>query len=308
MEVSPGAISAEKAEIVFDFPERFFDIAVSLLSSKRMPYEFTPSLLRSSENGRVKYSLVLDMEGFFHSAGAEKHIWDAAEKIDYVRQKLDESVGKYAKLNAAFKRLAKQWGNKKLVSGFETALWKVFTGTPRFMSASPDFHSASFGDVTLTAYIGKTGPRISGLGGDLNIGPSSIIYLRDDKKKPDGYYIAKYGHAFEADIYLKGVFKEDLVKITAEFGVPLEHELAQSLGLSFDDIPDDYVAFFRSRAFRGLQEWVAQNRSFAKKISKSAKYIPDWYERANGKHPIPALDEELAMQKSSGKRRGGLRN
>lgn len=308
MEVSPGAISVEKAEIVFEIPERFFNTAVSLLSSTKIPGEFTPGLIRSSENGELKYSLVLEIDGLFYSAGAVTNIWDATEKIEYVRQELDETVEKYAKLNVAFQRLAKQWGNKKLVSSFETALWGVLTGTPRYMSASPEFHSASFGDVTLTASVGKSGPYINGPGGSLNLGVSSIIYLEANAKRPAGYYIAKYGNDFEADIYLKGVGKEDLVKITAEFGIPLEYELAQSLGLSFDDIPGDYVAFFRSRAFRGLQDWVAHNRSFAKKISKSAKYIPDWYDRATGERPIPASDEELAKQRSSAKRRGRLRN
>ncbi len=56
--------------------------------------------------------------------------------------------------------------------------------------------------------------------------------------KGRGYYIAKYSHVFEADIYLKDISKEDIVKMLSEFGVPPDFELAQELGIPLDSIAD----------------------------------------------------------------------
>jgi hypothetical protein len=297
LEVSATGIYQERSDITFVFPEDAYGAAASIFSGKRMPHELTASLLRNIDRGVTTYCLILGIEPFFYTSGVAKGIWDASEKIQYIRQELDETVGKYAKLNIAFQRLSKQLNNKRLLVSFETALWEVFTGTPRYMSASSEFHSASFGDVTLKAHMEKSGPCISGSGGSLNLGVSSIIYREAKDKTPAGYYIAKYGHDFEADIYLKGIAKEDLLKITSEFGVPLEFDLAQELGVPLEKIKDAYTAFFRSRAFLGLQDWVAKNRSFAKQIRRGASYIPDWYERATGRHPVPDSDEELDKER-----------
>jgi len=295
--VSPTGIYQERSDVTFVFPENAHDVAIRIFSSKRMPSELAASLLRNSDRGVITYCLIFGLESFFYTSGGAKGIWDSSEKIEYVRQELDETAGKYAEINIAFQRLSKKLDNKKLLSSFETALWEVFTGKPRYMSASPEFHSASFGDVTLTAYIGKSGPCISGLGGSLNLGASSLIYREADAKKPSGYYIAKYGHEFEADIYLKGVAREDILKITSEFGVPPGFDLAQEMGVPLHEIKDEYTAFFRSRAFLGLQDWVAKNRSFARQIRRGASYIPDWYERAIGRHPVPDSDEELDRER-----------
>jgi|GEM_PF-2523869 len=293
IEVTPTGISVERGEFVFVFPENGYSIAVSIFSSKRMPYDLTPSLLRNTHKGELIYNLILGIEPFFTSSGASKEIWDAPEEIEHIRRELDETIGKYAKLNEVFQRLSKHWGSKRLVSSFETALWEVFTGTPRYMSVSPEFYRASFGDVILTAFIDKSGPHITGAGGDVNLGACSIIYREADDKMPAGYYVAKYGSHSEPRIYLKGISKEDISKITFEFGVPPDYELAQELGIPIEEVKDEYTAFFRSRAFPGLQDWVSRNRSFAKKIRKNAPYLPDWYERATGLHPIPDSDEEL---------------
>ena len=100
----------------------------------------------------------------------------------------------------------------------------------------------------------------------------------------------------EADIYLKGISKEDILKITAEFGVPPDYELALQLGVPLEEIKEEYVAFFRSQAFIGLQDWVSKNRSFARKIRGHAAYLPDWYERATGQRPIPDSDRDLVKE------------
>jgi hypothetical protein len=133
----------------------------------------------------------------------------------------------------------------------------------------------------------------------VSLGVSSIIYRSADDKLPDGYYIAKYGNQREPRIYLKGIAKEDIFKITSEFGVPLGFELAQELGMPFEEVKDEYTAFFRSRAFHGLQKWVLKNRSFAKRIHRHSPYLPDWYERATGQRPIPDSDEKLAEEGST---------
>ncbi len=296
IEVSPAAITQERAEITFMFPEQACGDATRILSSERMPYVLTPSLMRTTEKGRTMYRLILELEPFFYFAGEAGEMWQAAEKIEHVRQEVEETVAKYAKLNAVFQRLSRKWGDKKLLSSFETTLWEVFTGKPRFMSASTEFHRASFGDVTLTAHVGDSGPYLKGPEGNLKLGVSSIIYLEGGDKKPAGYYVAKYGNDYEADIYLKGIAKEGIADITAEFGVPMDYKLAVQLGIPLEEVKEEYVAFYRSRAFLGLQDWVSRNRSFAKRISRQAPYLPDWYERATGQRPIPDSDEDLDQE------------
>lgn len=295
IEVTPGGIYVERGEIAFVFPEHAIDIAVNILASKRMPHDLTPSLIRNTKKGEIIYSLILGIEPFFRST-EDGGIYDDKERIESIRRELDETVSKYAKLASAFKRLSEHLGNKKHFSSFETTLWEIFTDTPRFMSASSEFYHATFGDITLTASASKSGPLISGPGGSLNLGVSSIIYCEADGKKPAGYYIAKYGHDFEANIYLKGIAKEDILRITSEFGVPPAYELANDLGIPFEGVKDEYVSFYRSRAFAGLQEWVFKNRGFAKNIRHGAAYIPDWYVRATGQCPLPDSDEELIKE------------
>ena len=293
IKVASKGIDAWTNEITFNFPEDYSDIPISILAGKRVPLEITPSVLRSTYREEPGFSLILETVPVLESAEEDKAIWDSAERVEYVRKDIDAAIGKYAKLNIAFQSLSKNWTNRKLRSSFETALWEVFTGTPRYMSAPTEFHRASFGDITLTAFADESGPHISGPGGSLYLGVSSIIYCEADKKKQAGYYIAKYGNSGEAIIQLKGIDKEDILRITVEFGVPPGYELAEELGIPFEEVRDEYAAFFRSRAFPGLKEWVARNRSFAKRIRKGAVYIPDWYERATGQSPIPDSDKEL---------------
>jgi hypothetical protein len=297
MEISSEEVSAWSNDITFIFPEDHPDIPMSILAGKRVPLEITPRVLRNTDRGQFTFNLILETEPFFEGVRIGKEeIWDFTDRIEYFGKEMDESIRQYSILNIAFQKLSKHWSNKKLQSSFETSLWKVFTGTPRFMSAPTEFHSAPFGDITLAASASEWGPMISGPDGVLNLGVSSIIYCEADKEKPAGYYIAKYGNSHGADIYLKGIVKDDILRITSEFGVPPGYELAEDLGIPIDDIKDEYIAFYRSQAFKGLQDWVSRNRSFAKKIRHGAAYIPDWYERATGQRPVPDSDEELIKE------------
>lgn len=302
IKISPRQVYIKKVELIFDFPENLFDFASTVFHSERIPFDLTPSIVRNTEMGKIKNTFILEVGDFSEVTGRALHIWDSAEKIECIRRDLNEMLRKYSRLIIPFQKLSNQWSNKKVQSSFETAIWETFTGKPRYMSASPEFYRASFGEVILTAVIYESGPYIKGPDGSLPFGASSIIYKAADDSGPAGYYIAKYGHNFEADIYLKGIAKEDILKITSEFGIPPDFKLAQELDFS---VEDEYVAFYRSKAFRRLNNWISKNRSFAKRIRRHASYIPDWYDRAIGQYPIPDSDRELINQKSliSGKRK-----
>jgi len=255
----------------FMFPIKAFSLASQLVSSdKTNGGDEEPQVTRCQQQGQTFYMFSINTHGVSDSADRGLDIFTDKEMHHYFQKGLDRFFGRYARICKAFSALSGRWGNKRLIEGFENALWKMNNDEPLYMAASNKFYTKIIAGVPLYAALGKTGPYIAGSDSSVEIGVCSIIELENgSEKQPAGYYIAKYGDDSQVRIYLKDFTVEDLDKVTAEFGIPRGR------------YSEDETSFYKTPAFNGLRTWMRNNPKYAKRVGRDGgRYLPDWFERA----------------------------
>jgi tetratricopeptide (TPR) repeat protein len=150
------------------------------------------------------------------------------------------------------------------------------------MSSNTEFHRLDFNGNPFIAHV---------YGGDLYLtrtnrggsylGPSIITRTRQ-RRNPDyqgPWHICKYD-PFQPQISLADLTNEQIIKLSAEFGIEIQGELR-------DFRPPH---FFETNAWEGLKQYVQDRPRFAKKeASQKANYefygMGGWYERAIAASP-----------------------
>ncbi len=95
---------------------------------------------------------------------------------------------------------------------------------------------------------------------------------------PWGWYIVKY--TSEARVFLDGFAAEHVDRMGAEFGLIPVDEQQQHGGPA--------RAFYESRAWAGLVQWVGRHPHMAKRMSRHDAYLPGWYDCARAVRSGPA--------------------
>lgn len=254
----------------FMFPVEAFSLAAQFLTSdKTYGGDTEPQVTRCQQQGQTFYVFSINTLGVSDSADRGLDIFTDKDVHNYFQKGLDGFLGRYARISKAFSALSGRWGNRRLIEGFESALWKMNNDEPLYMASSNEFYTKTIAGVPLYAALGRTGPYIAGPDGSVEIGVCSIIELENgNDKQPAGYYIAKYGDDSQVRIFLKDFTVEDLDKVTAGFGIPRGHYA-------------DETSFYKTPAFKGLRAWMRGNPKYAKRVGRDGgRYLPDWYERA----------------------------
>jgi hypothetical protein len=251
----------------FLFPEEAFPVVSRILSGNENSIGEEPQVMRTEVEQRPSYLLTVNASSVGEIARTELNIFNDSTVHQSLLKGLDDFFARYGRAVKAYAALQGKWGNKRLVAGFQSALWKMNSNEPPFMAAATLFYTTKIGGLEFKGEVTRSGPCIVGGDGSVAIGVCSIIYLHEGEEgKTEGYYIAKYSDKWQTELFLKGFGERDIDKITAEFGIPRLSVSATS--------------FYQTPAFKGLCSWTEKNPQFAKRISRSSNiYLPEWYEQ-----------------------------
>lgn len=95
----------------------------------------------------------------------------------------------------------------------------------------------------------------------LPLGPTALITECEENGAP-GLWICKYDSR-QPRIDLRRFTAEDIQEIVASFGIRLDH-------------PKFADGFYRSKAWKGLREFVARHPRRAKALAATAGYLKNW--------------------------------
>lgn len=253
----------------FVFPNDAFSVAAHLFSGNKICGDSEPQITRYEIQQQQCYMLTVNTSSVSDTVNHGLSIFTDQLTLKILTKELERFFAGYSRSVKAYSALQGKWGNKRLVTDFENALWKMNSDEPPYMAVSSRFYSTTIAGLSFHGELYSAGPSIVGADGSLQIGVCSIIYLNDgDDEKPEGYYIAKYGDSWQAEIHLKGFKEVDVDRITAEFGIPRGR------------FSEEETSFYQTPAFKGLCIWEANNPKHAKKVGKNGgRYLPDWYEQ-----------------------------
>jgi hypothetical protein len=98
------------------------------------------------------------------------------------------------------------------------------------------------------------------------------------RPRATGWHRVKYSQS-EARAYLPGLGPQELERLREEFGLLTDAEPGR---------PDE--AFYSSRAWAALVQWVIVHPKLAGRHAHSQAYLPGWHERAQqaGRRAAPA--------------------
>ncbi len=151
------------------------------------------------------------------------------------------------------------------------------------------FHQAVVGGLRFDGVLSADGPYITAhnVAEDHPAGGVALVVsgLRrflpsqfDRGPGPWGWYIVKYRS--EVRVLLDGFTSEHLDRMVAEFGLlPVDEQHRHG---------DPARAFYGSRAWAGLVQWVGAHPRTAKRMSRYDAYLPGWYDRARKARSEPA--------------------
>lgn len=252
----------------FIFPEEAFSVLAAIFSGNKACIDDEPCITRFESQREQCYMFTVKTSGVTDNADHDKNIVTDPLVLKVFQKGLDRLFAGYGRAAKAYSALYGRWGNKKLVTNFENALWRMQTDTPPYMAASNLFYSTVIAGLQLNGSLTTIGPCICAEDGEVALGVCSIVHLEDgEEHKPGGYYIAKYGDKWQAKIYLKGFSESDVDSVTAKFGVPR-------------GVPERDTTFYHTLAFDHLCTWARINPQFTKRASRSGSgYLPGWYEQ-----------------------------
>jgi hypothetical protein len=253
----------------FIFPKEAFSVVAGLLAGDKIHDDAEPQLTRYETQQEQCYMLTVNTSGVSDSVDHGLSILTDPKMLKILQSGFERFFTGYNRAVKAYSAMQGRWGNKRLVTDFENALWKMNRDDPPYMAASNRFYSSTIAGLKFYGALGSAGPCVVGPEGSVEIGVCSIIHLENgDEEKPTGYYIAKYGDSWQVKIHLKGFSDSDIDKIAAEFGIPRGH------------YSDDLTAFYQTPAFNALCAWAEKNPKYAKRIGRNdGRYLPDWYEQ-----------------------------
>jgi glyoxalase superfamily protein len=253
----------------FIFPKEAFSVVAQLLSGDKVSDDAEPRITRFETQQEQCYMLTVNTSGVSDSVDHGQSILTDSKMLMVLQKGFDRFFAGYGRAVKAYSALQGRWGNKRLVTDFENALWKMNRDDPPYMAVSNRFYSSTIAGLQFHGALGSAGPYIVGADGSIAIGVCSIIYLEDGEEgKPEGNYIAKYSKSSEAEIHLNGFSDSDIDRLTAEFGIPRGH------------YSDDQTAFYKTPAFNALCAWTEKNPKYAKRVGRNdGRYLPDWYEQ-----------------------------
>lgn len=251
----------------FLFPEEAFPVVSQILSGNDRSIGEEPQVMRTEVEQRPAYVLTVNASSVGEIASPDLNIFNDSTVNQSLLKGLDDFFVRYGRVARAYAALQGKWGNKRLVAGFQSALWKMNSNEPPFMAAATTFYTTKIAGLELKGEVTRSGPCIVGGDSSVAIGVCSIIYLHEGEEgKTEGYYIAKYSDKWQTELFLKGFSEREVDRVTAEFGIPRSSESATS--------------FYQTPAFKGLCSWTEKNPQFAKRVSRSANiYLPEWYEQ-----------------------------
>ena len=151
------------------------------------------------------------------------------------------------------------------------------------------FHQAVVGGLRFDGVLSADGPYITAQSviGNRPAGGVALVVSGLRRFLPSqfgmrpgtwGWYIVKYQS--EARVLLDGFTGEHLDRMRAEFGLLPFDEQRQHGGPA--------RAFYESRAWAGLVQWVGKHPQIAKRMSRYDAYLPGWYDRARTARGKPA--------------------
>lgn len=253
----------------FIFPKEAFSVLASIFAGNKACIDDEPCITRFESQREQCYMFTVKTSGVTDSADHDKNIVTDPLVLKVFQKGLDRLFSAYGRTTKAYSALYGKWGNKKLVTNFENALWRMQTDTPSYMAASSHFYSTVIAGLQFNGSLTDDGPYILRGDEEAAIGVCSIVHLEDgEEDKPGGYYIAKYGDKWQAKIHLKGFSESDVDVFTAKFGIPRGRN------------PERDTIFYHTPAFECLCTWAKSNPKFAKRASKGGgRYLPDWYEQ-----------------------------
>ena len=151
------------------------------------------------------------------------------------------------------------------------------------------FHQAVVGGLRFAGVLSADGPTITAdtVAGNRPAGGVALVvsglrrFLPSEFGRgpgPWGWYIVKYRS--EARVLLDGFTEEHLDCLRAEFGLlPVDEQHLHG---------GPARAFYGSRAWVGLVQWVGKHPHVAKRMSRYDAYLPGWYDRARMMRGDPA--------------------
>ena len=151
------------------------------------------------------------------------------------------------------------------------------------------FHQAVVGGIRFDGVLSADGPYIEAcsVAGDRPAGGVALVVSGLRRFLPSrfglgpgpwGWYIVKYQS--EARVLLDGFTTEHLDRMRVEFGLLLVDEHGERGGSA--------QAFYESRAWAGLVQWVGKHPQIAKRMSRYDAYLPGWHDRARMARGEPA--------------------
>ncbi len=152
------------------------------------------------------------------------------------------------------------------------------------------FHQAVVGGIRFDGVLSADGPYITAcsVAGNWPAGGVALVvsglrqFLPSQFGRgpgPWGWYIVKYRS--EARVLLDGFTNGHLGRMRAEFGLLPVDEHKRHGGSA--------RAFYESRAWAGLVQWVGKHPRMAKRMSRYDAYLPGWYDHALIARGEPAL-------------------
>lgn len=258
---------------VFIFPEEALPVLTQLLSGDKINDDAEPQISRFGIEQERRYTLSVSTSSISDSVDHSFNIFTDPKMVKILQKGFDRFFKDYRRTVKAYLAMQGKWGNKKLLTIFENALWKLNTEDPPYMATSNRFYTSTIGGLHFHGAICSSGPYIIGAEDSTDIGACSIIHLDDGNDgKPRGYYIAKYGDCWQTKIYLKEFSERDIDKLTREFGIPRGR------------FSEEQTSFYQTPAFNALCTWAGANSKYAKRIGrKGGRYLPDWYARVIAK-------------------------
>lgn len=137
------------------------------------------------------------------------------------------------------------------------------------------FHSASFDGEKFEAYVSDQGIdlihekcKLTGCSQHAPIGScTSIQALPLRGSEPKQWCVVKYTN--QPRIGLTCLSSSAVKELAKEFGLPIGPD-------QYD--PEASMLFFKSPAFRALQQWAKAHPKLAKQCQNSGPYLPSWQE------------------------------
>jgi len=258
----------------FIFPKEAFSVVTQILSGDKIgDGDVEPQITRFETQQEAFYMLTVNTSSVSDSVDHGLSIFTDPKMHRIMQTGFNRFFSGYGRAAKAYSNLHGKWGNKRLVDDFENALWKMNRDDPPYMATTNRFYSTTIAGLQFHGALGSAGPYILGPDGSVEIGVCSIVHLNEGEEgKSAGYYIAKYGDRWQAEIHLKGFSEKDVDRITTEFGIQR------------GALPEDDSTFYHTLAFNALCTWTEENPQYAKRVGrKGGRYLPDWYEQVLSK-------------------------